>query len=108
MDPGKPQNTSEQPRTQGSSDERPKRRPRSAEPLTDDEKRLRARERYHERKAQLTAEQKKAITQKNTQTKAKNRANETPEQHQLRNQQNAQAMVCCLSFCIAAFIHADI
>ena len=94
--------------------ERPARRPRSAEPLSDDEKRLRARERYHERKALITAEQQKAITQKNTQNRAKNRANETlevqqnrklkdakatatsranetPEQHQMRNQQNAQA-----------------
>ena len=72
--------------------EKPSRRPRSAEPLSDDERRLRARERYHEKKARLTAEQQKAITEKQTQTKAKYRANETLEQRQERNQQNAKAM----------------
>ena len=111
MDPDKQQDLPDQPETksvgkpkrrrsattdsQGSPKEslgRPSRRPRSAEPLSDDEKRLRARERYHERKARLTAEQQKAITEKQRQTKAKNRANETPEQQKARNLQNAKAM----------------
>ena len=71
--------------------ERPARRPRSAGPLSDEERNRQERLRYQERKAKMTPEQRKAQTKRNTQTQAKKRANETPEQQKIRNQKNAQS-----------------